>query len=140
MRTVRLALVVGLTVPFTANSAFAQPPGLVPPHQMYERYSGMPLGYPWSVSPNTGTLTGGGYDVQYGYWVRGGFSDIPSNPWPGPASTPFAQPPYYGLSHPVGTGFAMGPDTREAPGGPSTFTLRCASPLDQLRHKACGKK
>jgi hypothetical protein len=148
MRTVRTgiaAAVVALALggPAAVAQPLAQPPAPVlipvPPNQLYERYPGMPLGGPWAVSPNTGTVTGGGYDVQFGYWVRGGFSDNPSNPWPGPAYTPVASPPYYYLSHPQGTGFTMGPATGPAPGGPFTYTLRFPTPLAHLKHKACEK-
>ncbi|MBY0514036.1 MAG: hypothetical protein K2P78_09020 [Gemmataceae bacterium] len=140
MRPVRTGLAAAVLTLVLAQSAAAQPPGpvnSVPPNQLYERYPGAPLGYPWSVSPNTGTLTGGGFDAQLGYWVRGGYSDSPTGIWPGPAVAPYATA--YNLSHPNGTGFAVGPETRPAPGGPYTYTLHLPSPVRNMVHKHCCK-
>lgn len=111
MRPHWTALTVSLiALALTAGSAVAQPvPTPIQPNPLIGPVRPQPflpdgIGMP---SPNTGTLTGGGYDVHLGYWVRGGPSDSPTSVWPGPATTPFATP--YNLSHPVGTGYYMGP-------------------------------
>ncbi|HJZ57181.1 MAG TPA: hypothetical protein VKE74_19585, partial [Gemmataceae bacterium] len=103
MRSCRAGLSAAVMVlALAAGTASAQPPAQPreptgnPPRGNFDGF--------FYFTPDTGTLTGGGYDVQFGYWVRGGPSDSPSPVWPGPAYTPFSASPY-GLGHPVGTGF-----------------------------------
>jgi hypothetical protein len=119
MRSCRTGLSAVVVALATAGIASAQQPPTVSPSAPLG--TGYPPGYPsgvWSVSPNTGTLTGGGYNVQFGYWARGGLSDSPGGQLPIRAYTPLTANGYQ-MSQPPGTGYVMGyPPNAWPPPGP----------------------